>query len=79
MTNHQPADAPNDETSLPKRMSDCRSPFEKSIWQALEIARKERDEARADVCRLLAEIDPNSSARQHAEDRGWDCFMDQTP
>lgn len=45
----------------------------------IETLKAERDEARADVCGLLAEIDPNSSARQHAEDRGWDYLNDSTP
>ena len=76
MTNHQPADAPTDETSLPERMSDCRSPVEQALWRALQTAREERDEARRLVCELQAQKE-QGTPEGWAQEWGWDCFKDQ--
>lgn len=73
MTNHQPVDGPTDETSLPERMSDCRSPVEQALWRALKIAREERDEARREVCKWLATAE-GATEQEHATDQGWNCF-----
>jgi len=73
VTNDQLPNGPTDETSLPERMSDCRSPVEQALWRALKIARDERDEARREVCRWLATAE-SGTEQEHATEQGWDCF-----
>jgi hypothetical protein len=75
VTNHQPADAPTDETSLPERMSDCRSPVEQALWRALKTARDERDEARRWFCQRAEWIE-GGDGTQTAKELGWDCFKE---
>lgn len=52
---------------------DCRTPVERSLWRELQNARKERDEARREVCWLLAEAE-GGTQEEHAADQGWACF-----
>lgn len=77
MTNHQPADGPTDETSLPERMSDCRSPVEQALWRALKIAHEERDEARREVLLWMRERCSRSEMTDEIKKRGWDCFKEE--
>jgi hypothetical protein len=71
--NHQPINPETDETSQPVQMQDCQTPVEKSLWRALREARRERDEARREVSKLMG-----GSAEQnwYANRRGWDCFKE---
>jgi len=41
--------------------------------------RKERDEARREVCEMRSEelVDPITSPEQIALQRGWDCYKDE--
>jgi hypothetical protein len=52
---------------------DCRTPVERSLWRELQNARKERDEARREVCRWLTEAE-GGTPEEHAADQGWACF-----
>jgi len=50
------------------------------VWNAadeIERLRRERDEARREVCEML-ERDAGFAAHQQAESRGWDCFEEAT-
>ena len=71
MINHQPVDAMTDETSQPVQNHDCQTPVEKSLWRALREARRERDEARLEVCQLLAQFPGAGASEGYAEERGW--------
>lgn len=52
----------------------CATPVETALWNALRIARSERDEARQRYCFAMAEHGEEAEARQNAKDEGWDCF-----
>lgn len=56
---------------------DCRTPVERCLWRELQIARKERDEARQEACRWMAEAE-GGTPEEHAQEMGWDCFK-ETP
>ena len=80
MTNHQPIDPATDETSqakIPATRSECANPVEAALWRALREARRERDEARREVCNLNAE-EYGATPEHHADGRGWDCFAEET-
>ena len=77
MINHQPINPATDETSQPVQMQDCQTPVEKSLWRALREARRERDEARRELCRWQAEAE-GGTPEEHAKDEGWDCFPEAT-
>ena len=77
MTNHQPTDPATDETShvtIPATRSECANPVEAALWRALREARRERDEARREVCQLLAQFPGAGASEGYAEERGWDCY-----
>ena len=42
----------------------------------IERLRKERDEARREVCEWEHHWDKTSSEQYYADKRGWDCFKD---
>jgi len=50
------------------------------LWEIVELrrerdeARRERDEARREVCAMSFD-----DQRMTAEDRGWDCYKEETP
>lgn len=54
-----------------------RSPWEVATWKALIVARHERDEARREACRWMAEAE-GGTPEEHAQEQGWDCFTEQT-
>ena len=54
---------------------DCRTAVELALWKALQIAREERDEARREACRWMAEAE-GGTPEEHAQEQGWDCFKD---
>ena len=45
--------------------------------ETLERVTRERDKARREVCEHR--VQQQHSPQQHAIDRGWDCFKDETP
>ena len=53
--------------------ADCRTPAERAAWRALAIARAERDEARRECCRWMAEAE-GGTPEEHAKEQGWDCY-----
>jgi hypothetical protein len=53
-----------------------RSPWEVATWNALVIARQERDEARREACRWMAEAE-GGTPEEHAQEMGWDCFKER--
>jgi uncharacterized coiled-coil DUF342 family protein len=44
----------------------------------IERLRKERDEARREICKNVAAISASMNAKQWAQERGWDCFKENT-
>ena len=44
----------------------------------IEQLRKERDEARREICKNVAAISASMNAKQWAQERGWDCFKEKT-
>ena len=52
---------------------DCRTPAERAAWRAVTIARAERDEARREACRWMAEAE-GGTPEEHAREQGWDCW-----
>ncbi len=44
----------------------------------IERLRAERDEARRDVCEYTALLNSRASMEEVAEQRGWDCFKEDT-
>jgi hypothetical protein len=52
---------------------DCRTPVERCLWRELQIARKERDEARRLVCEMQAQKE-QGTPEGWAQEMGWDCF-----
>ena len=82
MTNHQPLDPATDETShvtIPATRSECANPVEAALWRALREARRERDEARREVCLNEAQHLPTmADPHREAMRRGWDCFKEDT-
>lgn len=52
---------------------DCRTPVERSLWRELQNARKERDEARREVCEMMAAKE-GGTPEGWAEEFGWVCF-----
>ena len=80
MTNHQSADPATDKTSqvtIPATRSECANPVEAALWLALREARRERDEARREVCRWLV-IAEGGTEQEHAAGAGWDCYGEDT-
>jgi hypothetical protein len=74
VTNHQPLDPATDETSQVKiqaTRSECANPVEAALWRALREARRERDEARLEVCQILAQFPGAGASEGYAEERGW--------
>ena len=56
MTNHQPSDPATDETShvtIPATHSECANPVEAALWRALREARRERDQDREKIERIM--------------------------
>jgi hypothetical protein len=45
----------------------------------IERLRKERDEARREVCEWEHHWDKTSSEQYYADKRGWDCFKEDKP
>ena len=43
-----------------------------------DALRAERDEARRDVCEYTALLNSRASMEEVAEQRGWDCFKEDT-
>ena len=90
MTNHQPLDPETDEASqvtIPATRSECANPVEAALWRALRKARRERDEARMELCERDA-AERTKSAWSNglsmryiwqdiARERGWDCFREE--
>ena len=48
----------------------------KTIKDAIEQLRKERDEARREVCGWEHHWDKTSSEQYYADKRGWECFKE---
>ena len=56
-------------------------PMLSELPDAIRKLRKERDEARREVCQMVSDADESSkpeSAKQVANRRGWDCFKENT-
>ena len=51
--------------------------FENSI-KAIEQLRKERDEARREVCNWSVGVGLKATSQAVAEERGWDCYEKET-
>ena len=80
MTNHQPLDPATDETShvtIPATRSECANPVEAALWRALREARRERDEARREVCKWLVTAE-GGTEQEHATEQGWDCYEEES-
>ena len=80
VTDHQPLDPATDETShvmIPATRSECANPVEAALWRALREARRERDEARREVC-VWQTGKTGSALQDYAKLRGWDCFREDT-
>lgn len=54
----------------------CATPVETALWNALRIARSERDEARREACRWMATAE-GGTPEEHAREMGWDCFKEK--
>lgn len=78
--NHQPSDPATDKTSqvtIPATRRKCVNHVEASLWRALREARRERDEARREVCKWLVTAE-GGTEQEHAAEAGWDCFKEET-
>jgi len=55
-----------------------RAEFARELEREMEQLRKERDEARRELCRIesSASGDPNMTSRAVAADLGWNCFKE---
>lgn len=53
----------------------CATPVETALWNALRIARSERDEARKTACEWGSKN--VRGAKLIAQIQGWDCFKEQ--
>jgi hypothetical protein len=49
------------------------TPTERNALHALRFMREERDEARRECCRWMAEAE-GGTPEEHAQEMGWDCF-----
>ena len=83
VTNSKTSDQEADNPSLPESQSDCKNPVEQALWVALRRARLERDEARQELCQMIAarnydEDDAAIFPIQVARERGWDCYADDS-
>ena len=82
--NHDCIEAANEIERLRKeldtRISTCDMRSEKIIELTNERdeARRERDDARRDVCEYTALLNSRASMEEVAEQRGWDCFKENT-
>lgn len=67
-------------TDTQPKSDDCRTAVELALWRALQIARKERDEARRYCCELWSgDVKPKNtkmSAEDYADSLSWDCFKE---
>ena len=52
------------------------SKFSRKLEMEINQLRKERDEARREVCEWEHHWDKTSSEQYYADKRGWDCFKD---
>ena len=50
---------------------------DKESADEIEQLRKERDEARREICKNVAAISASMNAKQWAQERGWDCFKEE--
>lgn len=50
------------------------SPTERNALIALRFMREERDEARRECCRWMAEAE-GGTPEEHAQEMGWDCYV----
>ena len=54
------------------------SPTERNALTALRFMREERDEARRECCRWMAEAE-GGTPEEHAQEMGWDCYVTKAP
>jgi hypothetical protein len=62
-----------------RKNSECLAPsIMLEAADAIERLIAERDEARREVCEMRSEelVDPITSPKQIAQQRGWDCFKE---
>jgi hypothetical protein len=77
VTNHQPLDPATDETSLAERIRklehrcDMEAHHIAELRTQINLLRAERDEARREVCQLLAQFPGAGASEGYAEERGW--------
>jgi hypothetical protein len=69
---------------MKQALPDWRKAFD-ALWagaaENIERLTAERDEARREVCEMRSEelVDPITSPKQIAQQRGWDCFRENAP
>ena len=77
MTDHQPTDPATDETSRAERLRrlehrcDMEAHHIAELRTQINLLRAERDEARLEVCQLLAQFPGAGASEGYAEERGW--------
>ena len=77
VTNHQPTDAPTDETSRAERIRrlehrcDMEAHHIAELRTQINLLRAERDDARREICQLLAQAPGSRASETYAEERGW--------
>lgn len=77
MTNHQPTDPATDETSQADRIRrlehrcDMEAAHLREMKAQVRALIAERDEARLEVCQLLAQFPGAGASEGYAEERGW--------
>ncbi len=77
MTNHQPLDPETDETSRAERIRrlehrcDMEAHHIAELRTQINLLRAERDDARREICQLLAQAPGSRASETYAEERGW--------
>jgi hypothetical protein len=77
VTNHQPLDPATDETSLAERIRrlehrcDMEAHHIAELRTQINLLRAERDDARREICQLLAQAPGSRASETYAEERGW--------
>jgi hypothetical protein len=49
-----------------------------ALLQQIATLTAERDEARREICEGVAAHAPSVNAKQWAQERGWDCYKEET-
>ena len=52
-------------------------PLSVTLWAEITQLRKERDEARREVCDWSVGVGIKATSQEVAEDRGWDCYKEK--